>query len=221
MFFIALLGNIKGKIMKKFKSSKWLWMFGIILFFGSCATSHVSNGGLISKRKHTKGFHLSLNKKAPLGQANVTQNNEDVAMDLNAQLESPVIKSSVTIAPSCTEPKVSVIDESSEYLADQSEHSGSQVATPVFNLGSGSAVQKSMKQESTTEQVVASNKEQSGKSGWVSIPFILILILCFLLPPLAVFLHTNDIGTPFWISVILTLLFWVPGIIYALYVVLT
>lgn len=47
---------------------------------------------------------------------------------------------------------------------------------------------------------------------------IVEVILAILLPPLAVFLH-DGIGTSFWISIILTLLFWIPGVIYALLVV--
>ena len=47
---------------------------------------------------------------------------------------------------------------------------------------------------------------------------IIEIILAVLLPPLAVFLH-EGIGTSFWISIILTLLFYVPGIIYALLIV--
>lgn len=47
---------------------------------------------------------------------------------------------------------------------------------------------------------------------------IIEIILAVLLPPLAVFLHSG-IGTQFWISLILTLLFWIPGVIYALLVV--
>ncbi|MEQ1797258.1 MAG: YqaE/Pmp3 family membrane protein [Lacibacter sp.] len=49
---------------------------------------------------------------------------------------------------------------------------------------------------------------------------ILLVILAILLPPLAVYLHQNAINTKFWISLILTLLFWIPGVIYALLVVL-
>ena len=49
---------------------------------------------------------------------------------------------------------------------------------------------------------------------------ILLVILAILLPPLAVYLHQGEINTKFWISLILTLLIWVPGIIYALLVVL-
>lgn len=48
---------------------------------------------------------------------------------------------------------------------------------------------------------------------------LLLIILAILLPPLAVYLYTGEIGNKFWISVILTLLVWVPGIIYALLVI--
>jgi uncharacterized membrane protein YqaE (UPF0057 family) len=47
----------------------------------------------------------------------------------------------------------------------------------------------------------------------------LLIILCILLPPLAVYLKEDDTDSKFWISVLLTLLFWLPGIIYALLVV--
>jgi uncharacterized membrane protein YqaE (UPF0057 family) len=50
---------------------------------------------------------------------------------------------------------------------------------------------------------------------------VLLAILAILLPPLAVYLHEGVINTKFWISIILTLLFWIPGVIYALIVVLS
>lgn len=49
---------------------------------------------------------------------------------------------------------------------------------------------------------------------------LLLVILAILLPPLAVYLHQGEINSKFWISLLLTLLFWVPGVIYALIVVL-
>jgi uncharacterized membrane protein YqaE (UPF0057 family) len=45
---------------------------------------------------------------------------------------------------------------------------------------------------------------------------LIMIALCILLPPLAVFL-LHGISNQFWISVLLTIVFWVPGIIYALY----
>jgi uncharacterized membrane protein YqaE (UPF0057 family) len=49
---------------------------------------------------------------------------------------------------------------------------------------------------------------------------VLLVILAILLPPLAVYLHQGEINNKFWISLVLTLLFWLPGVIYALVVVL-
>lgn len=49
---------------------------------------------------------------------------------------------------------------------------------------------------------------------------ILLAILAILLPPLAVYLHEHEINSKFWLSILLTLLFWIPGVIYALIVVL-
>lgn len=49
---------------------------------------------------------------------------------------------------------------------------------------------------------------------------VLLAILAILLPPLAVYLHQGTTNDTFWISVLLTLLFWLPGVIFALITVL-
>ena len=48
---------------------------------------------------------------------------------------------------------------------------------------------------------------------------VLLAILAILLPPLAVYLKEGTINNRFWISLVLTLLFWIPGVVYALLVV--
>lgn len=63
-------------------------------------------------------------------------------------------------------------------------------------------------------------KKQKRKGGDADTNTLLLVILAILLPPLAVYLHQGEINTKFWISLILTLLFWLPGIIYALIVIL-
>lgn len=42
------------------------------------------------------------------------------------------------------------------------------------------------------------------------------VVLAILLPPLAVYLHEQEFRQKFWISLLLTLLFWFPGVVYAL-----
>ena len=46
-----------------------------------------------------------------------------------------------------------------------------------------------------------------------------LILLSILLPPLAVYLHQGEINKKFWLSIILTILFWIPGVIYAILVV--
>lgn len=50
---------------------------------------------------------------------------------------------------------------------------------------------------------------------------LLLVILALLLPPLAVYLHEGAINGKFWLNLILTLLFFIPGVIHALIVVLS
>ena len=49
---------------------------------------------------------------------------------------------------------------------------------------------------------------------------VLLIVLAIILPPLAVYLHEGVINNKFWLDLLLTLLFFLPGIIYALIVVL-
>lgn len=49
---------------------------------------------------------------------------------------------------------------------------------------------------------------------------LLRIIIAILLPPLGVFLQVG-LGAHFWINLILTILGYIPGIIHALYIILT
>lgn len=49
---------------------------------------------------------------------------------------------------------------------------------------------------------------------------IILIILAILLPPLAVFLMSG-LGKDFWINLILTIFFWVPGVVHAIFLVAT
>ena len=61
---------------------------------------------------------------------------------------------------------------------------------------------------------------KASKKADSDISTLLLVIIAILLPPLAVFLHQGEINSRFWISLLLTLLFYLPGLIYALVVIL-
>lgn len=48
---------------------------------------------------------------------------------------------------------------------------------------------------------------------------VLLIILAILIPPLAVGLYERRLSSKFWISLLLTILFYLPGMIYSLLVV--
>ena len=51
-------------------------------------------------------------------------------------------------------------------------------------------------------------------------PSIGAIVAAVLLPPLAVYL-ARGLGPAFWIGVLLTVFWWVPGVIYALFMLFT
>jgi uncharacterized membrane protein YqaE (UPF0057 family) len=53
-------------------------------------------------------------------------------------------------------------------------------------------------------------------SGDASVPMWLMIVFAIILPPLAIGLKFGIVDK-FWISCLLTLLFWIPGVIYAIY----
>jgi uncharacterized membrane protein YqaE (UPF0057 family) len=71
----------------------------------------------------------------------------------------------------------------------------------------------------------ATAKFQLGSAGIgvysrFTMPTIILIILAILLPPLAVYLKTNS-GKQTIINLILCLFFWVPGVLHALYLILS
>lgn len=60
---------------------------------------------------------------------------------------------------------------------------------------------------------VLSKKDMQNRSG---ISDLLLVIIAIILPPLAVGL-VDGLRAPFWLDILLTILFYIPGLIYALY----
>ena len=126
-------------------------------------------------------------------------------------LEASTVTAPVKAAPKAVAPKVKAAEavvtgaESAEKVLSEAEA----VALAKESMASMTKAEKKELKKELKENLRQRN------AGNVS---VVEIILSFLLPPLAVYLH-SDIGTEFWISVILTLLGWIPGVIYALLIV--
>ena len=106
------------------------------------------------------------------------------------------------------------------------ETAQSATETPTSSIKSSLKEFKKLSKKERRERVKEVKKEikefkhQKRNGEDPSTNTLLLVILAILLPPLAVYLHEGVINNKFWISLILTLLFWIPGVIYALIVVL-
>lgn len=84
---------------------------------------------------------------------------------------------------------------------------------------------KSLSKKERKDRIKDAKKElgllkENKAAGDASTNTVLLVIVAILLPPLAVYLHQGEFNGKFWLSVLLWLLFYLPGLIYALILIL-
>jgi len=93
------------------------------------------------------------------------------------------------------------------------------VKAAIAELKSLTKKEKKERVKELKKEMKALNAAEKAKDD-ASTNTLLLVILAILLPPLAVYLHEGVINNRFWISLLLTILFWLPGVIYALIIIL-
>lgn len=200
------------------------------LIISSCATNNVASNGLIQKRKHNKGFHLNFPSKVSDSEAkegiasdNIKSSSDDIVVK-NTSIENKLVISDV---------KNAVIDHApvetvAELVVTNDDHSiqpklkvnkapkVSALLSPIRNIRNTVVSKKS----DLSIQQDYSKKNDSENSS-LRPDTILLVILCFFLPPLAVYLHEGSWTSRCTVNLILTLLCGLPGLIHGLVVVLS
>lgn len=163
------------------------------LFLFSCSTSNK-----LSKRSFGGGWEEAVATKTVESPAVKIESN---VAETNTQAESE-------INATATENKVRI---ESTQVATAHSHVAAQPSKVKTGLKTKLAQKIIAKQAQKIAQQSNNNNEVDNK--------VLLVILAILLPWLAVLLY-KGVGTEFWISLLLWFLFVLPGIIYALLVVL-
>lgn len=180
------------------------------LFMTSCAESMS-----IHKKRYSKGYFIASSKKIKSSETIAKAENTNVE---KTQKNSEVKHTEVTISSNET---VTTPTINETFVADNST---SVTITPNKVKATFHVTEKPVAIEntaiSTTSHISILNKKdlrrelrKSKVSG--DDKMVLYVLLSIFIPPLAVYLQ-RDLGTDFWINLILTLLFWVPGVIHAL-----
>ena len=96
------------------------------------------------------------------------------------------------------------------------------IGSPSDALKEFKSLSKRERKERINEAKKALKKYKQDKTAAAepSTNTLLLVIIAILLPPLAVYLHQGEINGKFWLCLLLTLLLYVPGLIYALVLIL-
>jgi len=209
---------------------------GLGLFFlASCSTSSdVASNKLFQKRKYKKGWNVNsartIEEKSK-GSEEVAYVEEAVKendVESSAQNQTTVTESesNSTFSPENSSESFNTSSNEVETKSLFTEKSVDTKSMETINsnesFGSSQEdlfvdeVENNVNNDETEVSTESNDNSSSSDSG---VALILLVILAILLPPLAVAIAAG-IGTEFLISLLLTLLFWVPGVIYALFVVL-
>ena len=77
-----------------------------------------------------------------------------------------------------------------------------------------------LKTDNTSSSVASKRKSSAAVTHGSDSNKLLCAVISFFIPPLGVILYERAITINFWIDLILTLLFWLPGFIFALIIIL-
>uniref|UniRef100_A0A2N9IF67 Uncharacterized protein n=1 Tax=Fagus sylvatica TaxID=28930 RepID=A0A2N9IF67_FAGSY len=110
--------------------------------------------------------------------------------------------------------------EAKEEEEEREERETAAITITITDLKKKKKQQKKQKKKKEKREMAASEREERKREGWNSFmgseTFVEVILAIFL-PPVGVFLRYGC-GVEFWIDLVLTLLGYIPGIIYALYV---
>lgn len=193
-------------------------LFSFVIFLvASCATTNdVVSDRWIQKRKYTKGYFVASNDKAKT--------------ETEVEVEVEVAKNSLAESIDLEPREIKKIDTKKSnlptVLEDTAEEATlAEVPADDFVPIESSQAEKIQVQSEAHPVVTSRNRIQDGFDASLSFEselksaddteYLLMLILAILLPPLPIFIIFG-LETEFWISLILTILLWLPGAIYAI-----
>ena len=202
------------------------------IVLASCGSSNnVVSNKLISKRKYSKGFHINKN-------GNYKNSNEDVAKNENVDKTEPKKFSDRTKSINKQQKVLRVESSETVPMTWQAEKSELTIGTAIAADGAYAfevtvdepvsvedldAADAAIEREHSKRDMRKSLRKKvkgSESSGWgADTIFILAVIFAILLPPLGVGIYTNIDWMKVLIALLLSILFVLPGMIYALLVV--
>ncbi len=171
----------------------------VLLFAQACSTSEFASH--IHRSDMVRAEKIKSNSHAP--QANleyiINKTENRIKATENNSLQADLVASTTTAVPSLNIQKEERLQTASEIVS----------STPALE-------QKFSSKKELRKEIRKVKQEYRSKSLAMDSMQLLIIIFAILIPPIGVLLYDGGIETPFWISLILTLLGWLPGAVYSI-----
>lgn len=210
--------------MKNTFYSVLIWVTGAALISSCNSSSDLTSSSFIQKRKYTKGFHVdfgakkhdkpavaaSIERAAPAREVAPVDASKPGSQGslLTASASDAIDETSAASAVN----KRSFEPESTEMPADMAASDATAVQFKA------DIDRREMRKSIRSHRKAARNAAAAGASASGE-SLLLYVIIAIFIPPLAVGL-LYGISTEFWISLLLTILFFIPGMIYSIIKVL-
>jgi uncharacterized membrane protein YqaE (UPF0057 family) len=202
-----------GDLLKINKPMKKILLLvsGIALMFSSC---------MVEKRQHMSGYHVEWFGKKEVN----TENKEAEKAPLVQQVSTSAPTSEVAEAETATllepvnaQPIVESVANANQSIQKKATKRAERVLRAIAEQSGMSTLRETSQGEGINATRPSTNSEWNNASETDK---VLLVVLCFFLPPLAVYLYEGSWTKRCTVNLILTLLCGLPGLIHALVVIL-
>ncbi len=201
------------KLLTKIFTMKKLFLLGFTaaLLAVSCT---------VQKRLHNPGYHVTWKNKYQSIDKNDFASKESGLDDKKANSED--VASLENAKEIENEPFVIINSENSNdsfsYTTTELEKKNNSSLNSAYKSLNSSRGKNTMSKYMAIKKIA--KKSTKSTSSDADVLLILLVVLCFFIPPLSVGIASDWDLTKLLISILLTVFFWIPGVIYALYIVL-
>lgn len=187
-------------------------LMAIAFAFASCSTSID-----IAKRHYNKGYYVHVSKKNPSGPEIKSHDNEKLP-HINSEIieysEMADKKNGILFSDkNIIKPREKFTKQNENNSESLNNHEEKVSFVPSLENSYRHADKYAAKKE-IQKKIINRNGKTSFLFKDNDVPTIVLILLCIFLPFIAVGI-VDDWGNRFWISLLLCILFWIPGVIYA------
>lgn len=220
--------------MKNFKLTIAL-VGALTVLLSSCGSSNnVVGNGILQKRKYNKGFHLAKKSsdksrskadKQEVEYADVSEKKETIQVVENTTVQSRESQEELKElnVPEKIQGNQGIVADKIDESVDMQEYrqDSNSANNESDNTTNASVFEVKNEEQKQVLRNDSSESTSDSSSSAAVIALFLLIILAIILPPIAVGLATRWDGKLTLISIILWILGLIPGIVFALYIVLT